>query len=352
MTSRAAGTTTAVGGRRSTLRRVCSSSTTPLVLPVCTCLPFRRQPNRPPSFHGSGCRTCPPTAASPPTTTAGSSGNSRPGSTAAARNSTSSTLPLVRWTIRSQCLFRSPRQFLIDAQLIGIVGSAGPVPGAVYPTLISTPPSLPIGAVPPELSVAPSTPLTTVVDITGRLSMAVPSTWTDVERFVGMNDNATDRPRLSGYTKSGRLLHRLADTRCRRQRLPVQEQPFRASSEFGIPRPMQRRRRSILQQRHIQRADANLGHVRWHGNTHRSVGDQPDRPIGHGVHRGSTTRRRQLWFASRALLAAGRVYYRPESGPGDQPISSQAAFGTDGFNRVTSGSSTSIDFQPGPSGSA
>ena len=84
-----------------------------------------------------------------------------------------------------------------DVQLPRIVGSAGTVPGAVYATPPAMPPLTPSNPVPPELLVAPSIPLTTVVDDTGRLSMAVPSTWTDVESIVEMNDNATGRPRLT-----------------------------------------------------------------------------------------------------------------------------------------------------------
>jgi hypothetical protein len=87
-----------------------------------------------------------------------------------------------------------------DEQLIRILGSAGTVPGAVYPTPIASPPLIPTSPVPPELWVAPTTPLTTLVDDTGRLSLAVPSTWTDVESVTGMNDNATDRPRLAAAT--------------------------------------------------------------------------------------------------------------------------------------------------------
>ena len=55
----------------------------------------------------------------------------------------------------------SPRSGLRDTTGDAAVGTSNPVP--------------------PELLVAPSIPLTTVVDDTGRLSMAVPSTWTDVE---------------------------------------------------------------------------------------------------------------------------------------------------------------------------
>ena len=51
-----------------------------------------------------------------------------------------------------------------DAVLDQILGSAGVVPGAVYPTPAAEPPLTPTGPVPPELLLAPAAPLTTVTD--------------------------------------------------------------------------------------------------------------------------------------------------------------------------------------------
>jgi hypothetical protein len=48
--------------------------------------------------------------------------------------------------------------------------------------------------VPPELLVAPDIAVTVVADNQGRLSVAVPSTWTDTDNFPSMNDDASDRP--------------------------------------------------------------------------------------------------------------------------------------------------------------
>jgi hypothetical protein len=84
-----------------------------------------------------------------------------------------------------------------DAQLLGIVGSVGAVPGAVYPALVVPVPLVPTGVVSPELLIAPATPMTTVVDETGRLSMSVPSTWTETDSVPDFNDNGTDRPLVS-----------------------------------------------------------------------------------------------------------------------------------------------------------
>ena len=84
-----------------------------------------------------------------------------------------------------------------DAQLIRIVGSVGAVPGAVYPALVAPVPLIPNGAVSQELLIAPAMSMTTVVDETGRLSMSVPSTWTDTTGIADLNDNGSDRPVLA-----------------------------------------------------------------------------------------------------------------------------------------------------------
>ena len=81
-----------------------------------------------------------------------------------------------------------------DAQLLGIVGSVGAIPGAAYPALEVPVPLVPTGAVSPELLIAPAIPMTTVADETGRLSMSVPSTWTDTDGVPDFNDNGSDRP--------------------------------------------------------------------------------------------------------------------------------------------------------------
>ena len=81
-----------------------------------------------------------------------------------------------------------------DAQLLRIIGSVGTVPGAVYPALAVPVPLVPTGVVSPELLIAPAIPMTTVIDETGRLSMSVPSTWTDTEGVPDFNDNGSDRP--------------------------------------------------------------------------------------------------------------------------------------------------------------
>jgi hypothetical protein len=84
-----------------------------------------------------------------------------------------------------------------DAALIQIVGSAGAVPGATYPTPVSLPPLTPTGAVPPELLVTPAVPLATVADEQGRLAISVPSAWTDTDVLVHMNDDGTERPHVA-----------------------------------------------------------------------------------------------------------------------------------------------------------
>ena len=76
------------------------------------------------------------------------------------------------------------------ARLFDVVASADTVPAAAYPTPVRSPSLTPISPVSPELWRVPSTPVANLVDDTGRLSMAVPSTWTDVESFTLMNDNA------------------------------------------------------------------------------------------------------------------------------------------------------------------
>ena len=81
-----------------------------------------------------------------------------------------------------------------DAQLLRIIGSVGTVPGAVYPALAVPVPLVPTGVVSPELLIAPAIPMTTVIDETGRLSMSVPSTWTETEGVPDFNDNGSDRP--------------------------------------------------------------------------------------------------------------------------------------------------------------
>ena len=81
-----------------------------------------------------------------------------------------------------------------DAQLLRIIGSVGTVPGAVYPALVVPVPLTPTGVVSPELLIAPAIPMTTVIDETGRLSMSVPSTWTDTDGIPDFNDNGSDRP--------------------------------------------------------------------------------------------------------------------------------------------------------------
>ena len=75
--------------------------------------------------------------------------------------------------------------------------SVGPVPGAVYPTPTVAAPLTPTGPVPPELLTAPAIPLTNVTDDDGRLSVSVPSAWTDTDVGVQMNDDASDRPRVA-----------------------------------------------------------------------------------------------------------------------------------------------------------
>ena len=84
-----------------------------------------------------------------------------------------------------------------DAQLLRIIASAGAVSGAVYPAPTPSPPLTPTSAVSPDFWRVPSIATTDLVDATGRLSMAVPSSWTDTETFTGMNDDATDRLRLA-----------------------------------------------------------------------------------------------------------------------------------------------------------
>ena len=81
-----------------------------------------------------------------------------------------------------------------DAVLDQILGSAGVVPGAVYPTPAAEPPLTPTGPVPAELLLAPATPLTTVTDSRGRISVGVPSTWIDTDIAAQMNDDGSDRP--------------------------------------------------------------------------------------------------------------------------------------------------------------
>jgi hypothetical protein len=87
-----------------------------------------------------------------------------------------------------------------DAELLRVIASAGAAPGAVYPAPTLSAPLTPTGPVPPDLLVAPATPLTTLIDDTGRLSMSVPTSWTGVNAVADMNDNGTDRPRLAAAT--------------------------------------------------------------------------------------------------------------------------------------------------------
>ncbi len=84
-----------------------------------------------------------------------------------------------------------------DTILNQILASAGPIQGAVYPTPTSSVPLTPTGPVPPELLTAPAIPLSTVTDDEGRLSISVPSTWTDTDVGPHLNDDATDRPRVA-----------------------------------------------------------------------------------------------------------------------------------------------------------
>jgi hypothetical protein len=84
-----------------------------------------------------------------------------------------------------------------DAQLLRIVGSAAVVSGAFYPTLVAPVPLVPTGVVPPELLLAPSVSMRTVADQTGRLTMSVPSTWTDTDGTPDFNDNGSDRPMVT-----------------------------------------------------------------------------------------------------------------------------------------------------------
>ncbi len=84
-----------------------------------------------------------------------------------------------------------------DAALDQILASAGPVQGAAYPTPVASAPLTPTGPVPPELLAAPATPLTTVTDEQGRLSISVPSAWSDTDVGPHLNDDATDRPRVA-----------------------------------------------------------------------------------------------------------------------------------------------------------
>ena len=81
-----------------------------------------------------------------------------------------------------------------DAQLNAIVGSVGTVSGAVYPAFAVPEPLIATGAVPPELLIAPAIPMSTITDDTGRLSIAVPNTWTDQEVFPDINDDGSERP--------------------------------------------------------------------------------------------------------------------------------------------------------------
>lgn len=81
-----------------------------------------------------------------------------------------------------------------DEVLNQIVATAGAVPGEVYPKASPAAPLTPTGPVPPELLVAPDIAVTVVADNQGRLSVAVPSTWTDTDNFPSMNDDASDRP--------------------------------------------------------------------------------------------------------------------------------------------------------------
>jgi hypothetical protein len=84
-----------------------------------------------------------------------------------------------------------------DAVLEQILGSAGVVPGALYPVPSARQPLTPTGPVPPELLVAPAASLMTVTDSPGPLSVAVPSTWTDTDDTPQMNDDGSDRPRIA-----------------------------------------------------------------------------------------------------------------------------------------------------------
>ena len=84
-----------------------------------------------------------------------------------------------------------------DAQLLRILGSVGTVPGAVFPAFVAPVPLVPTGGVPPELLIAPVIPITTVADETGRLSMSVPSTWSETDGVPDFNDDGSDRPRVA-----------------------------------------------------------------------------------------------------------------------------------------------------------
>ena len=84
-----------------------------------------------------------------------------------------------------------------DAALSAILASAGPVPGAVYPTPTASVPLTPTGPVPPELLTVPDIPLRSVADDAGRLSISVPSSWTETDVGPQLNDDASDRPRVA-----------------------------------------------------------------------------------------------------------------------------------------------------------
>ena len=197
-----------------------------------------------------------------------------------------------------------------DAVLDQILGSAGVVPGAVYPTPAAEPPLTPTGPVPAELLSAPATPLTTVTDSRGRISVGVPSTWIDTDIAAQMNDDGSDRPRVAAAPVLDDFYTEWEVPGAQVVAYPFASDPSTLLQQPRLRRSVHRRRRAGVRQRDVHRADADVDGLRRHGLAQRAARHQPDGPVGHRVHRGPAARCRQHSPAGGAVLAASRMRRR------------------------------------------
>jgi hypothetical protein len=167
-------------------------------------------------------------------------------------------------------------------------------------------PLVPTGAVSPELLIAPAIPMTTVVDETGRLSMSVPSTWTDTDGVPDFNDNGSDRPLVTAASDLNGFYTDWLVPGAVLTAFPFNDDPSALLRNLGFPdQCLDGGVQSF--DNGVHRTDADLDQLRWHPNPQRPAGDQPGRSVGHRARRGTASGRRQRAVASSPVVGAAAV---------------------------------------------
>ena len=150
----------------------------------------------------------------------------------------------------------------------------------------------------------------TSTDDEGRLSISVPSTWTDTDVGPQLNDDATDRPRVAAAPVLDEFYSDWEAPGRPGRRLSVHRRSVDAAAQPRVRRSVHRRRCPVVQQRHVHRADADVGVLRRHGLAQRAARRQPRRSVGDGVRRDPAPGPGQHPTAGRVVIVAGRMSRR------------------------------------------